>query len=85
MDKNKYVTAAFLDLSKAFDSIQHDILETKLRQIGFDDLSTRLVMDFNSERIQKVITNNSESEWIKLYQGVPQGTVLGPLLFNLYQ
>ena len=47
IDKNKYVTAAFLHLSKAFDSIQHDISDAKIRQISFDKFSTRLIMDFN--------------------------------------
>ena len=78
------VCAAFLDLSKAFDSISHDILLEKLKALNFDSNAVSMINSFLRYRIQKVILPSFTSDWIQLYQGVPQGTVLGPLLFNIY-
>ena len=83
-DDGKNVAAAFLDLSKAFDSISHEIVLNKLKQYNFDLITISMIRSFLSERYQKVTLPNCHSDWIKLYQGVPQGTVLGPLLFNIY-
>ena len=74
----------FLDLSKAFDSMNHKILLRRLEKIGFDEHATNLIENFLSERTQRVVLNGIESDWIKLKRGVPQGTILGPLLFNIY-
>ena len=76
--------AAFLDLSKAFDSLSHSVLERKLSHIGFEQSATTLIKSFLENRQQLTIVNGEHSDWLKLEQGVPQGTVLGPLLFNLY-
>ena len=73
------VAAAFLDLSKAFDSISHESLLEKL-----ENLAISLIGSYLSNRTQKVVIQNTSSDWIDSYQGVPQGTILGPLLFNLY-
>ena len=82
IDKSKYAALALLDLWKVFQSIQY-ILENKLFDLGFDGPSRKILIDFTFNRIQKVYVNNT-SETIELYQGVPQGTVLGPLLLNSY-
>ena len=84
LDQNQFVAAAFLDLSKAFDSISHGILFEKLEELNFDSNALSLMKSYLTERYQKVTLPNCSSEWIKLYQGVPQGTVFGPLLFNIY-
>ena len=84
LDDSENVAAVFLDLSKAFDSISHEILLNKLKQINFDPMSISMIRSFLSERYQKVTLPNCHSDWIKLYQGVPQVTILGPLLFNIY-
>ena len=84
INNNKMVAAAFLDLSKAFDSISHEILLKKLEGYHFDSTAIALIKCYLTNRTQKVILQNISSDWISLYQGVPQGTVLGPLLFNLY-
>ena len=84
IDNNKMVAAAFLDLSKAFDSISHEILLEKLENLGFDQIAISLIGSYLSNRTQKVVIQNTSSDWIDIYQGVPQGTILGPLLFNLY-
>ena len=57
-DKNKFVTAAFLDLSKAFDSINHEILSIKLGNLGFDASALKLIGSFLSDRVQSVVFND---------------------------
>ena len=84
LNDNEYVAAAFLDLSKAFDSISHSIMLDKLHDLNFDKKAVSMIESFLKHRNQKVILNTCKSDWIELYQGVPQGTVLGPLLFNIY-
>ena len=84
LELNKKITGAFLDLSKAFDSINHKILLRRLEKIGFDGNATNLIENFLCERCQRIVLNGIESDWINLKRGVPQGTILGPLLFNNY-
>ena len=83
-NKKKITAAAFLDLSKAFDSINHKLMIQKLSILGFSIPAQNLITSYLSNRTQRVIINNVKSGWIEVPQGVPQGTVLGPLLFNLY-
>ena len=83
-DINNFVTAAFLDLSKVFDSINYDILDIKLGNLGFDENSKNLLRSFVTNRRQSVVLQDCISDELMLHRGVPQGTVLGPLLFNLY-
>ena len=73
-----------LDFSKAFDSISQKNLCKKLGAFNFDAKAKSVVKDFLTNRIQKMVLPTCSSEWINLYQGVPQRTILGPLLFNLY-
>ena len=84
IEQNNCVTTALLDLSKAFDSIKHNILILKLEESGFRLSAQRLLLDYLSNRLQKTKANGIESDWIQLYQVAPQGTILGPLLFKLY-
>ena len=56
----------------------------KLENLGFDQIAVSSIGSYLSNRTQKVVIQNTSSDWIDLYQGVPQGTILGPLLFNLY-
>ena len=84
LNENKFITCAFPDLSKAFDSINHTILLRKLKCLGFNDLLLKILTSFLSGRMQRVVVNDETSDWIQLHHGVPQGTILGPLLFNLY-
>ena len=84
VDKGKYVSGLFLDLSKAFDSISHPILIDKLGSIGFSNNASGLIQNYLTNRTQRVKVNNVLSDWITVKQGVPQGTNLGPLLFLLY-
>ena len=72
------------DLSKAFDSINQEISKKNMISLNFSENAVELLIDFITDRRQQIILNNVKSDWIKLYQSVPQGTVLGQLLFNLY-
>ena len=84
LNDNQSTAAAFLDLSKAFDSMSHEILLEKLHYLNFDEKAIKMIKSFLTGRYQMVKLSTCSSDWIQLYQGVPQGTVLGPLLFNIY-
>ena len=74
----------FIDLKKAFDTIDHEILLSKLELYGFKGASLNLFRDFLSDRTQVTVINNVNSDISFIRCGVPQGSVLGPLLFLLY-
>ena len=84
VDNNDSIYSVCIDLSKAFDSVSHQILMDKLKLIGFNDDALELIFSFLSHRSQQVVINNTVSGIIETLQGVLQGTVLGPLLFNIY-
>ena len=73
-----------MDLSKAFDTLDHELLIAKLHAYGFGKMALRFIQSYLSDRWQRVKINDSYSSWSALLKGVPQGSVLGPLLFNLY-
>ena len=73
-----------MDLSKAFDTISHDLLIAKLHAYGFDKTTLKLMKSYLSNRWQRSKINSSFSTWTELIIGVPQGSVLGPLLFNIF-
>ena len=73
-----------MDLSKIFDCIPHDLIITRLHTYGFDENSLVLVYSFLKERKQSVRINNTYSSFHTILAGVPQGSVLGLILFNFY-
>ena len=84
LDKKEIVGAIFMDLSKAFDCLSHSLLISKLNAYGLSVPACDLISSYLSGRKQRVKIGNSRSDWVELEKGVPQGSVLGPLLFNIF-
>ena len=72
LDKKGYAGAILMDLSKAFDTLNHELLIAKLAAYGFDKSSLRLIKSYLSNRWQRTKINKSYSSWSKLLTGVPQ-------------
>ena len=82
MDQGKLFGALLTDLSKAFDCLPHDLLATKLSANGFDNNSTRFLFDYLINRKQRTNIGQVCSPWDEITSGVPQGSILGRLIFN---
>ena len=83
-DKRKHVGAVFMDPSKAFDTINHDLLIAKLEAYGFSINALSFMLSYLKNRSQRVSINSSFSTWEEIIAGIPQGSILGPLLFNIF-
>ena len=83
LDNGESIGAIFMDLSKAFDCIKHYLLLAKLHAYGFNREALSLIHSFLENRQQRVKINGSFSKFQNLSLGVPQGSVLGPLFFNI--
>ena len=84
LDKTGFGGAILMDLSKAFDTLNHELLIAKLHAYGFQHDALKLLRSYFSKRWHRTKVNTSFSSWEELIKGEPQESALGPILFNLY-
>ncbi len=84
MDNRQLTAVVLLDMSKAFDSLDHGILISKLEDIGASSTALKWFTSYVTNRCQTVRINSTLSDTLELTNGVPQGSILGPLLFSIY-
>ena len=84
LDKGCNIGAIFMYLSKAFDTLNHELLLAKLNAHGFSENAIAYIKSYSFNRYQRTNINNKFRTWKNIYKGVPQGSVLGPLLFNIF-
>ena len=84
LDNKGFAGAVLMDLSKAFDCMNHGLLLAKLYAYGLSKKALKLVHNYLNNRWQRVKVHQTFSPWKELLLGVPQGSVLGPTLFKIY-
>ena len=85
LDKGKKVGTISVDISKAFDTLNHNLLFAKLNVYGFSFNATKFIQNYLSERFQRVNINSNFREWRKILLAVPQGSILGPFIYHFHK
>ena len=84
LDQSNIIGTVLMDLSKAYDCLPHDLLIAKLAAYGLDNNSLTFIFDYLTSRKQRVKIGGVFSTWLEILLGVPQGSILGPLFFNIF-
>ena len=84
LDKGELVDVVYLDFKKAFDTVPHVRLKNKMEALGIKGQLLEWIVEWLRDRKQRVVLKGKQSKWEQVISGVPQGSVLGPLLFTIY-
>ena len=84
LEEKDHIAVLYCNLSKSFDSIDYKTLFARLETLGFTGSAKNIIKSFLNDKFHCYKVSNVECDWLKLIRGVPQNTVLGPLIFNIY-